>query len=43
MKFPTLLAAAFMLTACGKPAAPEAAPVGSAAEPTVQGAGTLNV
>ena len=43
MKFPTLLAAALILAACGKPAAPEATPAETVAEPAVQGPGMLNV
>ncbi|WP_439619594.1 extracellular solute-binding protein [Hyphomonas sp.] len=43
MKIPTLLAAALILAACGKPAAPEATQAETAAEPTVQDTGALNV
>ena len=43
MKFPALLAAALVVAACGKPVAPEATPVDSAAEPAVQRTGILNV
>lgn len=43
MKFPTLLAAALIVTACGKPATPGATLAEPAAGPAVQGAGTLNV
>ena len=43
MKLPTLLAAALMLAACGKATTPETTPTETAAEPTVQSAGTLNV
>ena len=43
MKFPAILAAALIVAACGKPTAPGAAPADSAAEPTVQRTGTLNI
>ena len=43
MKFPALLAAALVVTACGKPVVPEPTPAESAAEPAVQRTGALNV